>query len=34
MSQLSEVLQKQKNQMSHGYHDEKSEDITQLVGFV
>jgi len=34
MSQLSEVIQKQKKQMGHGYHDDKSEDVTQLVGFV
>ena len=34
MSQLNEVLEKQKKQMGHGYHDEKSENITQLVGFV
>jgi len=34
MSQLSEVVQKQKNQLNHAGNDEKSEDITQLVGFI
>ncbi len=33
-NQLTDVLQKQKSQMNHSYVDEKSEDITQLVGFV
>jgi len=32
--QLKDILQKQKDQLNHSYHDEKSEDITQLVGFV
>ncbi len=32
--QLTDVLQKQKSQMDHAYVDEKSEDITQLVGFI
>ena len=33
-NQLSNVLEKQKKQINHSYHDEKSEDITQLVGFI
>ena len=33
-NQLTDVLQKQKSQMDHAYVDEKSEDITQLVGFI
>jgi len=33
-SQLTDVLQKQKNQISHAGNDEKTEDIIQLVGFI
>jgi len=34
MSQMSEILKRQKQQISHDYHDDKTEEITQLVGFV
>ena len=33
-AQLTEVLQKQKEQLNHTGNDEKNEDIIQLVGFI